>query len=425
MTATTKDGSSAPTPTPAPTPVTAPLAHPFYLDADGVNRPAGPDKHHRYGEFAASGPGVVPVVRTVNGARISALLICRYADVREVLRDQNVFSRVAAAHADDVDVSGTILGMDGEQHARVRGIVKDAFTKAAVSELRDMVEKRAAAQVAAMTMGESRAELIEDFALPFSLHTICDLLGLPQGDRMRFREWGEMFLGTADLTREQAAQAALEMGGYLFEQLEERRARPADDLLTRIAVAGADQPIDIQIKLALALVVGGWDTSASSIGSYVFVLCGRAYEGDETGWDHLLAHPDKLDSAVTELERLFSTSAGDDMPRRVLADVELPSGARLTRGDIVIPSHDAANRDPRVFPDPDRMDFDRAPNPHLSFGHGAHYCLGAHLGALEVRAAIAALLRELPGLRLAVPAAEVRWKSGHSITSAEALPVEW
>ena len=196
-------------------------------------------------------------------------------------------------------------------------------------------------------------------------------------------------------------------------------------MLTRIAVAGSDQSADVQIKLALALLIGGWVTAASSIARFVFVLRTRAYEECGTAWDYLLEHPDKVNSAVTELERLYSTSAGDDMPRRATAAVRLPSGARLSEGDIVIPSHDAANRDPEVFADPERMNFDRDPNPHLSYGHGAHYCVGAHLGAVEIRTAIGLLLQQLPTLRLAVPAADVRWKAGHSITGPEGLPVEW
>ncbi len=403
--------------------MTAPLPHPFYLDSDGVNRPASPEKHPYYGEFAASGSGVVPVVRTVNGARVPAFLVCRHGDVRSVLRDQTVFSRAAAAHADDVDVAGTMLGMDGLEHAQVRGIIKDTFSKTAVPELRALVEKEAEARLAAMTGKGRRADLVEDFALPFALNVICDLLGLPGEDRGRFRHWGDAFLGTSDITRDEAARSAREMGGYLFEQLRQRREHATGDLMSRIAVDGAGRPADVQVKLAIALVVGGWETTASTIARFVYVLRTRAYGGHASGWDYLVSHPEKVDSAVTELERLYSTSTGDSMPRRVMSDVTLPSGARLSEGDIVIPSHDSANRDPRVFADPSRMDFDRYPNPHLSYGHGAHHCVGAHLGAMEIRTAMALLLRELPGLRLA--AEEVRWKPGHTVTCPEALPVSW
>ncbi|WP_431932583.1 cytochrome P450 [Micromonospora sp. RP3T] len=398
--------------------------HPFYQDADGVNRPPGPRKHPDYARFAAGSP-VVPIVRRVGGEPVPALLICRYADVREVLRRQDVFSRAAAAYADEVDVSGTMLGMDGAEHARVRGTVKDAFTRPAVDGLRDAVRAAAQERLAAMVGRGAPADLVRDFAVPFALDVICDLLGLPADDRMRFRRWGDMFLGAGDLSREEAARSAEEMGGYLWEQLEQRRGRPGDDLLGRIATAAADQPVDVQIKLPISLVVGGWETTASSIATFVHVLQTEPYGPAGTGWAYLVAHPERLDGAVAELERLHSTANGDEMPRRVMADVTLPSGARLAADDIVVPSHDAANRDPAVFPDPERMDFDRAPTPHLSFGHGAHYCIGAHLGALEVRTALGLLLRELPGLRLAVPPDEVPWKPGHAILGPVGLPVTW
>lgn len=405
--------------------VDAELRHPFYQDADGVNRPPGPDKHPNYVRFAASGSGVVPVVRQVAGEQVPALLICRYADVREVLRSQDVFSRAAALHVDEVDLSGTMLAMDGAEHAKVRGTVKDAFTRPAVAGLGDMVRAAAAARLAELVARGHPADLVGDFAIPFSLDVICEMFGLPPEDRMRFRRWGDMFLGAGDLSRDDAARSAVEMGVYLWGQLESRRGRPTGDLLTRVATGAADQPIDIQVKLPIALVTGGWESSASSIATFVYVLCSRPYEAGRTGWEYLLDHPEKVDSAVTELERLYSTANIDVMPRRVMTDVQLPSGYRLSEGDIVIPSHDAANRDPRVFPDPERTDFDRDPNPHLSFGYGPHYCIGAHLGALEVRSAIAMLLRELPGLRLAVPADEVAWKPGHPILGPVALPVTW
>jgi cytochrome P450 len=403
----------------------APLPHPFYVDADGVNRTPGPDKHPYYTEFAASGSGVVPVVRQVSGEWLPALLICRYDDVREVLRRQDVFSRSAAAHADQVDVSGTMLGVDGAEHAAIRGTVKGAFTRSAVSDLRDMVRAAAEAQLAVLVAKGGRADLAGDFAIPFALNVISDLLGVPEPDRAQFRRWGDMFMGSGDVGRPEAARSAEEMGGYLWQQLDGRRRCPADDLMTQIATAGATHSVDVQVKLPLSLIVGGWETTASSIATFVYLLTTRPYGRHDHAWDHLVAHPEQVDGAVAELERLHSTTNGDEMPRRVMAEVTLPSGARLAEGDIVIPSHDAANRDPRIFPDPTRMDFGREKNPHLSFGYGPHYCVGAHLGAMEVRIALALLLREMPGLRLAVAPDEVRWKQAHAILGPGELPVRW
>ncbi|MGC5054910.1 cytochrome P450 [Micromonospora sp. DT48] len=402
-----------------------PVRHPLNVDADGIDRTTGPDKHPLYARIAASGSGVLPVVRQVGGEWLPALLVCRYDDVRMVLRRQDLFSRAAAAHADQVDVSGTMLGMDGAEHAAVRGTVKDSFTKPAVSELRDTVRAAAEAQLAVLVAKDRQADLVSDFAVPFALNVISDLLGLPEPDRAQFHRWGDMFMGSGDLSRADAARSAEEMGGYLWQQLDGRRGCPREDLLTRIATAAANQPLDVQVKLPLSLIVGGWETTSSSISTFLYLLRTCPYAGHDHAWDYLLAHPEAVDGAVTELERLHSTSNGDEMPRRVMADVTLPSGTRLAEGDIVIPSHDAANRDPRVFPDPERMDFGRDPNPHLSFGYGPHYCIGAHLGALEVRVALALLLRELPTLRLAVAPDEVRWKQGHAILGPAALPVTW
>ncbi|GLY85613.1 cytochrome P450 [Actinoallomurus iriomotensis] len=405
---------------PAPTS----LRHPFYADGDGVNRPTSPDKHPNYALFASSGSGIVPIVRTVNGRQIEAKLICRHSDVKEVLRNP-VFSRAEARIADDPDVSGTILAMDGEQHAHVRAIVKDAFTKPATARLSDMIASNAAVQLDVMMGLGHRAELASDYAVPLTLGIICDMLGVPDQDRASFQEWGQAFLGTSDLTRDQAAAAAESMGAYLAQQLSRRQSDPQDDLMSRIATAGDRHSLETLVKLALALIVGGWETSAGSIARFVYVLLTRPYGGHDTAWDHLVARPDDIDSAITELERLYSTTAGDDMPRYVTEDFTLPSGGRLRQGEIVIPSHDAANRDPRVFPEPERMDFTRDPNPHLSFGYGMHYCIGVHLGGLEVRTAMRLLLRRLPGLRLGVPSADVRWKHGQTLTSPVALPVVW
>ncbi|MEU4332980.1 cytochrome P450, partial [Nonomuraea dietziae] len=123
-----------------------------------------------------------------------------------------------------------------------------------------------------------------------------------------------------------------------------------------------------------------------------------------------------------ELERMYSTAAADAMPRRVMRDVVLPGGASLRAGELVIPSHDAANYDPRVFSDPHQMNLARTPNRRLSFGFGAHHCIGRHLGHLEVVTAIRLLTRQVPTLRLAGEAVR---KEGIIISGLQSLPVAW
>ncbi|TDD82457.1 cytochrome P450 [Actinomadura rubrisoli] len=400
---------------------TAPIPHPLDRDADGVNRP-GLHKNTRYHEIRETGTGVAEVGRT-DGT--TAKLVTRYQDVEQVLRNQEVFSREAALDADDVDLEGTLLGLDLANHAAVRNAVKDWFSPQAVARLRVTAEERAAAQLEEMTGRDEPADLVTAFALPFALHLICDMLGLPQEDRLRFHAWGDAFLGTSAQTRVDAAEAQMAMVGYLSGLVEARRRAPEDDLLSQVAVGAANLPLDWQIKLPLTLVLGGWETVASSIGTQIHVLLTHPYEGHETAYAYLSAHPEAVPGAVTELERLFSTTAADDLIRRVVRDVTLPSGARLRAGELVIPSHDAANCDPRVFTDPHRIDFARSPNRHLSFGYGPHHCIGRHLGHMEVVTAVALLTRELPSLRLAVPSDEITRKPGHVINGPSALPVAW
>ncbi|MBB2910813.1 cytochrome P450 [Streptosporangium becharense] len=398
-----------------------PIAHPLDQDADGVNRP-GLYKNERYHEIRETGTGVTEVIR-VGGTR--AKLVTRYDDVMQVLRDQQSFSRERALDVDDVELEGTLLGLDLDDHAAVRKVVRDRFTRQAVEGIRGRVEARAAAQLAVMTGRGEPADLIEAFALPFALDVIGDILGLPPEDRAQFRRWGEAFLASSALSRQEAAASEQAMAGYLVGLIERRRREPTGDLLSQIAADGTHLPFDRLIKLPIALLVGGWETTESSIGTYVQVLLTHPYGGYATAYRYLTDHPEAIPGAVSELERIFSTAAADDMPRRVVQDVVLPSGAALVAGDVVIPSHDAANHDPRVFPDPHRIDFGRTPNRHLAFGYGAHHCIGRHLGHMEVVTAITLLTRELPELRLVVPVEEIPRRSGHAIRGPIELPVAW
>jgi cytochrome P450 len=405
--------------TPFGTSVTCPITHPFDLDEHGVNRP-GRHMNPAYHRIRETGTGVVQVSRA-NGT--SAKLVTRYEDVMHVLRDP-AFSRQAALDIDDVDLEGTLLGLDGDEHTAVRQLVRDRFTPQAIARLRERIDRRAAAHLQALTGRGEPADLIDGFALPFALEMIGDILGLPQQDMQRLRQWGEAFLSTSP-ERDEAAASELEMATYLAELMQRRAREPADDLLSQIVTRGAQLPPDRLIKLPLALLVGGWETTASSIGTAVEMLLTHPYEEHETAYAYLVAHPEAVPGAATELQRMFSTSAADAMPRRVMRDTMLPSGERLTAGDVVIPSHDAANFDPRAFPDPDEMRFDRASNRHLSFGHGPHHCIGRHLGQAEVETALALLTRTLPGLRLAVAITDIPRKAGHAISGPEHLLVAW
>jgi len=407
--------------------VTAPIPYPLDQDPDGVNRP-GLYLNPIYHRLRETGTGVGPV-RCRDGTL--AKLVPRYHDVKQVLRDSKAFSREKAADADEVPLQNTLLGLDPgtgpNDHTQVRKAARDWFTPRAIERLKATTEERAEAQLKAMVERGEPADLVTDFAFPFALNMVCDMLGLPQEGRTQFREWGDAFLGTSRQTSMSSDEAAIYMAAYMDELVKKRREKPGDDLLSHIAAAGAHLSEETRTMLPITIVIGGWETVVSSIGLQVLALHEHPYGGYDTAYAYLADHPEEVPGAVTELERMFSVTAADAMPRRVMQDVTLPSGERLHEGDLVFPSINAANYDPRVFPDPERMDFSRdfERNQHLSFGYGAHHCIGRHLGHLEVVTAIAALTRELPTLRPAVPPEEITYKPDHKVLGPTALPVTW
>ncbi|MGC5013514.1 cytochrome P450 [Streptosporangium sp. DT93] len=408
------------TTTPETQGLTCPIAHPFDQGADGINRP-GLYKSRTYDKVRETGTGVVDIERA-NGT--AAKIVTRYHDVVRVLRDQRTFSRQAALDVDDVEIGDTLLGLDGDDHAAVRNVVKDWFTPAAVEERRPEIEARATAQLDVMLSRGEPADLVETFAMPLTLDTIGDILGLPHQDRPQFHRWSEVFLANNTLTRADTESATTAMAGYLAGLIEQRGRQPEGDLLSQIAAAGASLPPQRIIMLPIALIVGGWETATASIGTFVQVLLTHSYEDHKSAYEYLVDNPHMVAGAVNELERMFSNSAADEMPRRVTQDVTLPSGAFLRAGEVVIPSHDAANFDPRVFDDPHEMNFART-GKHLSFGHGAHHCIGRHLGHVEVVMAVELLVRRLPGLRMAISPDRVEYKVGNAISGPVRLPVAW
>jgi nocardicin N-oxygenase len=156
---------------------------------------------------------------------------------------------------------------------------------------------------------------------------------------------------------------------------------------------------------------------------FFHVLCSRPYHGHATAYAYLASHPDEIDNAITELERMYGIGAEDALPRRALAPVTLPSGSAVPAGAVVIASYNAANYDPRAFPEPYTMDFGRQDNHHLTFSEGAHYCAGRHLGHFELTLAFEHLTRDLPGLRPAIPADQIPYKSGIATRGPTMLPV--
>jgi cytochrome P450 len=353
-------------------------------------------------------------------------LVTRYDDVRLVLSDPR-FSRAQTIDKDVgrtqamLPIADSILGMDPPDHTRIRRLVSSAFTARRVARLRDRTQEVVESLLDEMERVGPPVDLVEMLALPLPIAMICELLGVPFEDRVQFRGWADIFMTSSGYTIEELLDAHAQICGYLAGMVEQRRQAPTDDLLGALVVArdeGDERITEPElISLALAILVAGYETTASQLGK--FMLC-LFQHPDQLAM--LRAEPDRIPDAVEELMRLIPLSSGASLAYLATEDIDI-GGVTIKAGEAVVASTASANRDPRVYAEPERLDVTRHGPAQLGFGHGAHYCIGAHLARLELQLAIASLLARFPELRLAVPADQVLWKDGSSVWGLETLPI--
>ncbi|MGW7533035.1 cytochrome P450 [Amycolatopsis sp. NPDC054798] len=340
-----------------------------------------------------------------------AWLVTRYADVRTVLTDPR-FSRAASLGRDvprvtEENFTGGIVAMDPPEHTRLRSICRHAFVPRTVARLRDRATAIATELILDAVSGEE-FDAVEEFALPFTLKMICELLGVPYAERARFRAWAEAGLATTSISEAERLAATGKMWDFVVALVAQRRRRPADDLISAMLAAQATgDATDAELVIVvMTVLVAGYETTSAQLPNFLYLLL-----ADRARFQALAGDPRLIPSAVEELMRYVPLEANGTTPRYAVEDVVL-SGTRIEAGSPVVPASAAANRDPDVFADPDRLDFARAPNPHLGFGAGAHFCLGAPLARLELRVALEVLVSAAPGLRLARGEAGIDWKTG-------------
>lgn len=349
-----------------------------------------------------------------------AWLVTRHADARTVLADPR-FSRAEALNRDvprvtEVDFSGGIVAMDPPEHTRLRAACRHAFTARAVARLHDRATALAHELVAAAAR-RGTFDAVADLAVPYTLRMICALLGVPYTDSDRFRGWAQAGLATTAITEAERLDATGHMWEYVADLIARRRAEPAADLISAMLAAGERGLRDDElVVIVMTALVAGYETTSTELPNFLYVLL-----SERSRWDELVARPDLVGTAVEELLRYAPLEANGASPRYATVDVVL-SGTRIPAGAPVVAATVAANRDPRVFADPHRLDLARDPNPHLGFGHGAHFCLGAPLARLELRVALDVLVASLPGLRLG--AESPRWKTGMLVRGPASLTLD-
>ncbi len=379
-----------------------------------------------------------PVTSVITPEGQRAWLITRYEDVRKALADPRLSKDWrklrSPGFVPDPAVGflmAHMLNADPPDHTRLRRLVQKAFTPGRVAALRPRIEAITASLLDAMARGGSGdggsaaddardgvVDLITAFAFPLPMTVICELLGIPDGDREEFKTWSQVILSsTATFDEYRAAGGA--MYAYFTRLLADKRAAPADDLLSALITArDSGDSLDEPELLAMIflLLVAGHETTVNLIATGTLALLTHPSE-----LSRLRADPALLPGAVEELLR-YANPLNHATDRYAPEPLEV-AGVKIPAGEPVLVVTSSANRDPARFPDPDRLDLGRDASGHVAFGHGIHYCVGAPLARLEGEIAFGALLSRFPGLSLAVDPAALRWRPSSLIHGLETLPV--
>lgn len=358
-----------------------------------------------------------------------AWLVTGYDEVVRLYRESELFVRgTADGVVPFIKAAPIIITLDGEEHRRIRGLVKNAFSPSKVRRLRPEIEESAHGLLDAMIDKGAPVDLSEDFAMPLSLDVIARQFALPSSDHAQFRSWNETILSVDPDSREKVPAAMQAMVGYMVGLMRERVENPGEDLVSMVAVNAKAAGVDEAAAglLAASVVTGGWESTGGALVCGVHRLLTSTDRVGETLYSRLVAEPALIPTAVEELLRVVPSGVlGATQPRRATRDTEL-GGVQIRAGDLLIPSSDAAGRDPAVFTDPEAVDLARHPNPHLAFGSGPHMCVGAPLGRLELQVALEILTRRMPALHPAIPDTELEWRwDAGFIRRPVTYPVAW
>lgn len=325
-------------------------------------------------------------------------LVFDYKSVKRVMNDPEAFSsRVPAPR-------NWFIFFDAPQHTRQRALISKAFTPRTIADLEPRIREMSRGLLdPAAERGEM--DLAADYAAPLPMMVIATMIGIPLADWPLYKRWSDTILRLSySRSGGPEAEAALrdftavteEMSAYLAEMIEERRTAPTDDLLTRLAEAEIDGERlthDEIVGFMQLLVVAGQETTSDLISNAMLSLLEHPEQ-----MARLRAEPELMGSAIEEVLRYRSPLQW--VMRTPRQDVEL-HGTTIPAGALVLPMVGSANRDPQVFAEPDRFDIARDPNPHVAFGHGAHFCIGAPLSRMEAKIALTDLLERFARIELA------------------------
>jgi cytochrome P450 len=377
--------------------------------------------------FFAEVRAVSPVIQSDSGV----WLITGYDAASEALRNDELLSRREAGlkHlvVDDpaarLIITSKMLYNDRPQHTRLRRLVSRAFTRGGIARWRDRIGELANHTLDHI-LPTGHMDLVGEYAYPVVAQIITELLGIRQGDLPKFLAWSEAIVepppgANVDHARAAANEATRAITSYVRERIAERRSAPAEDLLTELIKA--EEPEDGTlaehelVAITIEILHAGFETTSNFVSNATHVL---------------LQHPDQLDELIDDLSLLpeaigellrYESPAPMPLPRVATADLEI-DGQIIKKGETVVIALAAANRDPAHFRDPERFDIHRTDNNYISFGFGAHYCLGHALARLESAELLTALLVRVPSIR---SAGEAQWTDHQFFRTLASLPVTW
>ncbi|WP_129666935.1 cytochrome P450 [Phytoactinopolyspora endophytica] len=359
-------------------------------------------------------------VRTAVGDE--AWLVTGHAEVRLLLDDDRLGRShptpdTAARTGESAMFGGPLGNFDTEQadHARMRSLLQPLFSPKHMRGLRPRVEALTTQLLDQMTEQGSPADLHAALALPLPVLVICELLGVPYEDRDQFRSWTQDAANTRD--RERSERGMGELFQYGMKLVAQKRRDPGDDVISRLCAV--DGVSDTEAAgMSMALLFAGHETTVVQIGLGALLLLTNLDQ-----WNAVLDDTSLIPHAVEEMLRAPSKGGGG-IPRYARTDLDV-GGATIQAGDLVLLDIGAANHDPAVFPNPDNVDVTRVATSHLTFGHGARYCIGAPLARIELQVVFSQLVSRFPILRLAVEVPELTLRDDVLTGGLAELPVRW
>jgi cytochrome P450 len=313
-----------------------------------------------------------------------------------------------------------MLTMDEPDHTRLRGIVDEAFRRQAVLEMEPRILAIADELADQLFAAGSPADIVERYARKLPLSVICELLGLPQSDRSKFKAWTNSFTRITGVVGFLGLIPALAaMKGYLEQRLEIAREQGGEGLiaeLVRVEKEGRRISPREMVAMVFLLLGAGTETTTHLISGSVYELIRKPSLRDWLADDWSRAN-----LAIEEFLR-FISPVQFSKPRFVRKDVDL-GGVRVKKGEKIMAMLAAADMDPDANEHPERLDLERRPNRHLAFGAGIHFCLGHQLARIEGKCALQALFRRWPKLEMAVADSEIRWRGRPGLRAIASLPV--